>query len=53
MSNTVSTIVMALVVPVGWGLLSAWLFDRWRAWRQQERQHPGAHRDDRSPEAAR
>lgn len=49
MSDTVGTILLALVVPVGWGLLSAWLFDRWRAWRRQERER----RDERSPEAAR
>ncbi len=53
MSNTVGTILMALVVPVGWGLLSAWLFDRWQAWRRQERKRREAHGDEASPEAAR
>jgi len=53
MNSTVDTIVIALVVPVGWGLLSAWLYDRWRTSREQARQHPGAHRDDRPREAAR
>ncbi len=53
MSNTVGTVLMALVVPIGWGLLSAWLFDRWRAWRQQGRKGPEAHGDDSSPEVAR
>lgn len=53
MDTVLSTVVMALVVPVGWGLLSAWLFDRWRAWRRQERDRRDARRDDRSPEVAR
>lgn len=28
------TIVLALVVPIGWGLFSAWVFDRWEARRK-------------------
>jgi hypothetical protein len=32
--NTVITVLIALVVPVAWGLASAWLFDVWRARRR-------------------
>jgi hypothetical protein len=53
MSDALASILMALVVPAGWGLLSAWLFDRWRARRRPERQHHDAHGDDRSSGAAR
>lgn len=52
MNNTVGTILMALIVPVGWGLLSAWLFDRWRAWRQEEQKRRETRGDEASPEAA-
>jgi len=30
-------IILALAIPIGWGLLSAWLFDLWRA-----RRHGGS-----------
>ncbi len=33
--NTTVQIVLALVVPIGWGLLSAYLFDRFREHRQR------------------
>lgn len=51
MSNTVGTILTALIVPVGWGLLSAWLFDRWRAWRQGRLRREGRG-DESSSEGA-
>jgi hypothetical protein len=28
------TILLALAAPIGWGLLSAWAFDRWAAHRK-------------------
>jgi len=49
MSQTVATILLALAVPVGWGLLSAWLFDRWRDWRRRGRERHA----ERAPEGAR
>ncbi|HHX44975.1 MAG TPA: hypothetical protein GX714_13460 [Chloroflexi bacterium] len=52
MNDTVGTILMALAVPVGWGLLSAWLFDRYRDWRQHGRERRQAQRDEASPEVA-
>lgn len=28
--NTIATILLTLLVPIAWGLLSAWAFDKWR-----------------------
>ena len=28
--NTIAAILLALLVPIAWGLLSAWAFDKWR-----------------------
>ncbi len=33
--NTGLQIALALIVPIGWGLLSAWLFDLFRARRRK------------------
>jgi len=30
-STALGQVVLALVVPIGWGLASAWVFDRFRA----------------------
>ena len=40
--DKVAQIALALIVPIGWGLLSAYLFDRYRAHRQKR---AGASRD--------
>lgn len=53
MNSTLTSVLTALIIPIGWGLLSAWLFDRWRAWRQPERQQRDVRGDDRSPGAVR
>ncbi len=34
--STVSTVLLALVFPIAWGLASAWAFDRLRARRECE-----------------
>jgi len=52
MNDTLANILIALIVPVGWGLFSAWLFDHWRARRQQDRQGGDSHRDSDSAQAA-
>lgn len=51
MNDALGRILMALVIPVGWGLLSAWLFDRWRARRRPERERRNVRGEDRSPGA--
>jgi hypothetical protein len=28
--NTIAAVLLALLVPIAWGLLSAWAFDKWR-----------------------
>lgn len=32
--STLGTVILALVVPVAWGLVSAWLFDKVRLRRE-------------------
>ena len=34
--KTVGSVVLALVVPIAWGLLSSWVFDRLRLKRRGE-----------------
>jgi len=35
MSSTIGTVLLALVFPIVWGLVTAWLFDMWRARKAQ------------------
>lgn len=34
--NTIAVVLLALLVPIAWGLLSAWAFDKWREGRDGE-----------------
>jgi hypothetical protein len=38
-------VVLALVVPVVWGLLSAWLYDRIAAWYKGRKSQPDQPRE--------
>jgi len=40
--GVVGQVLIALVVPIGWGLLSAYLFDRFRERRQKRCERPSA-----------
>jgi hypothetical protein len=40
--NTLGTVLLALLFPIGWGLLTAWGFDWLRArWKRQHKEDQG------------
>ncbi len=36
LDSALGQVLLALIVPIGWGLLSAWFFDRMRARRARK-----------------
>ena len=47
MDSTLGTILLALIFPIAWGLVTAWLFDKWRA-RQAQNDASTSFGDDAS-----